>query len=72
VVGEDDLVLDPFVGSASLLIPPTHFGAICFGQDLDSRVLHGTGVGQVNKMSSYYKKNVKEIENCMPKIMLNF
>lgn len=49
------MVLDPFVGSGSLLIPPTHFGATCFGGDLDPRVIHGFGVGRINKGSTFYK-----------------
>lgn len=31
VVRTGQIVFDPFVGSASLLIPPAHFGALCFG-----------------------------------------
>lgn len=48
-VKSGDIVLDPFVGTGSLLIPPSHFGAVCFGHDLDARVIHGYGVGHINK-----------------------
>lgn len=34
-------VLDPFVGTASLLIAASHFDAFCFGWDIDIRVLKG-------------------------------
>ncbi len=62
-------MLDPFVGTGSLLIPPSHFGALCFGHDLDSRVIHGSGVGNINKKSTFYKKG---IENEKPLLLLNF
>eukprot|EP01036_Dinobryon_divergens_P036996 gene36996-48279_t len=35
------LMLDPFVGTASILVALTHFGAKCFGYDIDIRVLKG-------------------------------
>lgn len=35
------LVLDPFVGTGSILLACTVFNATCFGFDIDSRVLHG-------------------------------
>uniref|UniRef100_A0AAV1V9S0 tRNA (guanine(10)-N(2))-methyltransferase n=1 Tax=Peronospora matthiolae TaxID=2874970 RepID=A0AAV1V9S0_9STRA len=40
-----DLVIDPFVGTGSVLIPCGTHGAICYGTDIDIRVLLGTGVG---------------------------
>ncbi|CAI5724200.1 unnamed protein product [Hyaloperonospora brassicae] len=40
-----DLVIDPFVGTGSVLIPCGTHGATCFGTDIDIRVLLGTGVG---------------------------
>ncbi|KAL4471452.1 hypothetical protein ABPG74_008345 [Tetrahymena malaccensis] len=67
-----DMILDPFVGSGSLIIPPSHFGAICFGGDLDPRVLHGFGVGRLNKKSQFYQKNQEYCQEMKPKIMLNF
>jgi len=69
---EASLVLDPFVGSGSLLIPPSHYGALCFGGDLDPRVLHGLGVGRINKKSKFYLPNAEYCNTMMPKIMLNF
>ena len=44
-IKENNFIIDPFVGTGSLLIPPTIFGGICFGCDLDARVLRGYGVG---------------------------
>ena len=41
LVGKDSLVLDPFVGTASLLVTASHHGAMCFGTDIDMRVLRG-------------------------------
>jgi tRNA G10 N-methylase Trm11 len=35
------LAYDPFVGTASILIALTHFGALCTGSDIDPRVLRG-------------------------------
>lgn len=35
------VVLDPFVGTGSLLVAAAHFGAYCIGADIDFRVLHG-------------------------------
>ncbi len=73
-VEENNLVYDPFCGSGSLIIPPAHFKAICVGSDLDSRVIHGTGVGKINQLSTFYKdeSNKTIIEETKPKIMLNF
>lgn len=34
-------VFDPFVGTASLLVAATHFLGVCFGSDIDVRVLKG-------------------------------
>ncbi|DAZ93518.1 TPA: hypothetical protein N0F65_002444 [Lagenidium giganteum] len=45
LVQRNDLVIDPFVGTGSVLVPCATHGAICFGTDIDIRVLLGTGVG---------------------------
>lgn len=71
-VKEKDFVLDPFLGTGSLLVPPSHFGALCFGQDIEYRVLHGTGVGRINKKSQYYKEKKDFVESYNPKLHLNF
>lgn len=36
-------VLDPFVGTGSVLVAAAHFGALCFGADIDWRILLGKG-----------------------------
>lgn len=36
-----DLVIDPFVGTGSLLIAASHFGGYTFGTDIDFLMLHG-------------------------------
>lgn len=50
-----DFIYDPFVGTGGLLIPCSHFGALCFGTEIDKRVLQGYRVGRLNKKSPYYK-----------------
>ena len=48
-VKENQIVIDPCVGTGSLLIPPSIYNAICFGCDLDVRVLKGYSVGYTRK-----------------------
>lgn len=45
LVQPGDLVIDPFVGTGSVLIPCGTHGAMCYGTDIDIRVLLGIGVG---------------------------
>lgn len=45
-VTEKSMVLDPFVGTGSILVAAQHFGALCFGSDIDMRVLKGLKVGK--------------------------
>ena len=40
-VRKDSFVMDPFVGTASILVAASHYGAMCFGTDIDVRVLRG-------------------------------
>lgn len=68
---EGDFVLDPFVGTGSLLVPAAYYKAQCFGSDLDIRVLNGYSVGKINKRAKYYDKE-KGFELFTPKIMLPF
>jgi len=56
-VSNNDIVIDLFCGTGGLLIPCAVLGAMCFGSDIDSRVLHGLAVGRVNKKCRYYKEN---------------
>jgi tRNA (guanine10-N2)-methyltransferase len=65
------LVIDPFVGTGGLLIPPASKGAITFGCDLDMRVINGYSVGRINKKSPYYNPE-KKLEVYTPKINLSF
>lgn len=39
--GKDRLILDPFVGTGSILISSSYFGSTCFGIDIDMRILRG-------------------------------
>lgn len=36
-----DIVLDPFVGTGSLLVAASHFGGYTLGTDIDFLMLHG-------------------------------
>eukprot|EP01038_Epipyxis_sp_PR26KG_P013685 gene13685-18361_t len=40
-IKKGDLVFDPFVGTGSILIALSHRGAVCWGGDIDTRVLRG-------------------------------
>ncbi|KAE8744251.1 hypothetical protein FOCC_FOCC009171 [Frankliniella occidentalis] len=40
-VKSGDLVMDPFVGTGSLLVPAAYFGAYVLGTDIDYLMLHG-------------------------------
>ena len=46
LVGPSDVVLDPFVGTGSILLSCACRGAYCMGTDIDIRVLRGKGVDQ--------------------------
>ena len=54
-IDENSFVIDPFVGTGSLLIPPSHYGALTFGSDIDMRVLQGTKVGRMNAQATPQK-----------------
>ena len=51
-IKQGQLIIDPFVGTGSLLIPPSYYKAQCFGCDLDVRVLRGYSVGYTRKSES--------------------
>ena len=53
-IGDGSMVIDPFVGTGGLIIPPSTRGAYVFGCDLDMRVLNGYSVGRINKRAPYY------------------
>lgn len=48
-----DIVLDPFVGTGSILIAAAHFKSVCIGTEIDYRVIRGKGVGRKNPKSPY-------------------
>ncbi|OMJ69813.1 hypothetical protein SteCoe_32375 [Stentor coeruleus] len=48
-VVENSLVLDPFVGTGGILLAASVFGGVCYGGDIDMRVLKGLGVGRSTK-----------------------
>lgn len=43
------IVLDPFVGSASILVSATRLGALCVGCDIDMRILSGKGIDKTSR-----------------------
>ncbi|OII75478.1 RNA methylase [Cryptosporidium ubiquitum] len=47
-VKKNDVVFDPFCGTGGILISASHFGATCFGSDLDLRVINGWFCSYVN------------------------
>lgn len=51
-IGSGSLVLDPFVGTGSLLVAAAYFGAYVFGNDLDYLTIHGKA-----KSTRYNKKH---------------
>ena len=66
-IKEDQMVIDPFVGTGSLLIPPSYYKAQCFGCDLDVRVLRGYSVGYTRK-----NENDKTPQKMQGNIFSNF
>ncbi|KDO21217.1 hypothetical protein SPRG_13717 [Saprolegnia parasitica CBS 223.65] len=56
-----DLVIDPFVGTGSVLVPCTTFGGICMGTDIDTRVLHGKNNKTIYSNFHQYNLPVPEL-----------
>ena len=52
---EGDVVYDPFVGSGSIALACSHFGACVLGSDLDQRVLRGYAVGRMTNNEQVLK-----------------
>ena len=69
LVSPASTVFDPFVGTGSILISATYFGAICYGTDIDMRVLQGYAVAQLNKKSSFFGQITPLTKN---NVFLNF
>ncbi|XP_063540773.1 tRNA (guanine(10)-N2)-methyltransferase homolog [Cydia strobilella] len=64
-VRDGDIVLDPFVGSGSLLVAAAHFGAYVHGTDIDYLMLHArtrpTRVGEkVRKKEESIRANMQQ------------
>ena len=70
-IKEGQMVIDPFVGTGSLLIPPSHYKALCFGCDLDVRVLRGYSVGYTRK-SEVDKTHQKKQGNIFSNFLMGF
>jgi len=57
--------LDPYVGTGSLLVACSQFGAFCMGSDIDHRVLRGKGEGRTMRDNfEQYSLPVPEIIRC--------
>jgi tRNA G10 N-methylase Trm11 len=55
------VAFDPFVGTASILVALSHFGAMCFGADIDTRVLRGEMyAGAADKTVDLRKRDIFE------------
>lgn len=60
-VDANSVVLDPFVGTASLLVAASHFKATCFGSDIDIRVLKGAMyAGKADRKVDKTKRDIIE------------
>ena len=55
--------LDPYVGTGSLLVACSQFGAFCMGSDIDHRVLRGKGEGRT------MRDNFKQYNLTVPEII---
>ena len=56
-VKNGDFALDPFVGTASILVALSHFGCQCFGTDIDIRILKGDMYAGHKPANKNTKKN---------------
>ena len=61
-------MFDPFVGTGSILVACAERGALCFGSDLDIRVLKGYGVGRLSGKA----KLTPEVSSHRADVFLNF
>lgn len=68
-VKKGSFILDPFVGTAGILIAASHFGAFCYGFEIDIRVILGYKVGRVNQQSTY---KFESQNSSRPNIFTNF
>ena len=56
------LVLDPFCGSASLLIAAAHFGAYTLGSDIDIRVIRGKEHDKAMPGHCRFARSLKDVQ----------
>lgn len=60
-VRKGTIAYDPFVGTASILVALSHFGAFCVGSDIDPRVLRGEMyAGPVDRSKDTTKRDIIE------------
>ncbi|KAI8847417.1 S-adenosyl-L-methionine-dependent methyltransferase [Chytridium lagenaria] len=58
---EGSFVLDPFVGTGSLLVSAAHFGAFVMGSDIDGRQIRGKGDGNITSNMEQYQLQKKSL-----------
>lgn len=66
-VQSGDMVLDPFVGTASILVALSHLRCSCFGFDIDARVLRGNmqaSKQQLNEDREEQKLAQSQVTSC--------
>ena len=64
LVRRGSAVLDPFVGTGSILFACSNFGAVCFGTDIDVRVLRGKDGNNVNTNFDEFGLTRPELVRC--------
>jgi hypothetical protein len=65
------LVLDPFCGSASLLISAAHFGSYTLGGDIDIRVIRGKEQDKAMPAHCRFARTLKDVQIGDPKASSN-
>ncbi|KOB65693.1 TRNA guanosine-2'-O-methyltransferase TRM11-like protein [Operophtera brumata] len=66
-VRNGDVILDPFVGSGSLFVAASHFGAYVWGSDIDFMLLHGrTRPTRVGQKRENYSLTEEHLVNHVP------
>ncbi len=54
------VVLDPFLGTGSILVPASALGAICVGMDIDARIFAGKDGKNIS--SNFQQYNIRQLE----------
>lgn len=62
-VKRNDVVLDPFCGSGSILLIASAVGAFTIGSDIDDKVLKGHKIGYPNNRLPHNKYKVYDVND---------